>query len=111
MLDIARQLASRRVKENIDARRCIKSKYLNRERDLQQYRFMSPWQATQKFALAYNEFYQRSFARHFDRNAKVQPVDWTEFGKPCRSMIAPLDRSSECRPTWDALWGLPRVLR
>jgi hypothetical protein len=91
MLDIARQLASRRVKENIDARRCIKSKYLNLECDLQQskwfaYRFMSPWQATRKFALAYNDFYQRSFARHFDRNAKVQPVDWTEFGKPCRSM-------------------------
>lgn len=91
MTDTARELGSRRVKENIEARRCIKSKYLILERELQEtkwfaYRFMSPFQATRRFALAYDEHYKRSFARHFDRNAKVSPVNWAEFGKPCRSM-------------------------
>jgi hypothetical protein len=91
MSDIDRQLAQRRLKEIDQARHCIHSKYLLIEPELQEtkwfaYRFMSPFQATHKFALAYDEHYKRAFALHFDRNVKVRPVNWAEFGTPCQLM-------------------------
>jgi|GEM_PF-5336421 len=59
MSDINKQLATERLDDNITARLCIHSKYLKLEPELQDskwfaYRFMSPLQATRKFALAYN---------------------------------------------------------
>jgi hypothetical protein len=91
MFDTDNKLARRRVEDNDKARRCIHSKYLSRERELQEtkwfaYRFMSPYQATSQFALAYDKHYKQSFKRHFDCGAKPTPVNWAEFGTPCRSM-------------------------
>ena len=91
MSDQSREVAKSRINDLIAARRCIQSKYLSLEQELQEtkwfaYRFMSPLQATRKFALAYQKFYDRAFAAHFNRNAKPRAVNWAEFGKPCRSM-------------------------
>lgn len=91
MSDQSREVAKSRIKDLIETRRCVQSKYLSLEQDLQEtkwfaYRFMSPLQATRKFALAYQKYYESAFAAHFDRNAKPRAVNWTEFCKPCRSM-------------------------
>lgn len=86
-----KHLAQRRIKENELSRSCIRSKYLNLEPELQEtkwfeYRFISSYQATHKFALAYDKHYKHAFARHFDRSAKPRPLDWTEFGRPSQLM-------------------------
>jgi hypothetical protein len=82
-----KQLAQGRLKENDLARSCIHSKYLKLEPELQEtkwfgYRFMSPYQATQKFAFAYEKHYKHAFARHFDRYAKPRPINWAKFAEP-----------------------------
>lgn len=87
----AHEIAKARIEETQTALVCIKSKYLKLERELQQakwfaYRFMSPFQATRQFALAYEAHYKHAFARHFDRTKNVKAVNWTEFGRPGRTM-------------------------
>lgn len=112
MSDIDKQLAQRRMDENDQAKHCIHSKYLLIEPELQEtkwfaYRFMSPFQATRAFALAYDKHYKRAFARHFDRSVKVRPVNWAEFGTPCQLMtqlwVARQNADRLCMPYDDYL--------
>lgn len=83
--------AVQRLNDIIDAHRCIKSKYLDRERELQEtkwypYRFISAYRATMIFVREFECYYKRAFAQHFDKRIQVRPVNRQELHKPSRIM-------------------------
>lgn len=69
-----------RLQDVIDAHRCIRTKHLHLERDLQDqkwfpYRFVSPYRATILFVREYELYYERAFKQHYDKRIPVRPVN------------------------------------